>query len=54
MNAQCRLATYGTLGPGRSNYHQLSSLTGEWLRGSVRGDLYETAGARHRVFPGWS
>jgi gamma-glutamylcyclotransferase (GGCT)/AIG2-like uncharacterized protein YtfP len=52
MNAQCRLATYGTLGPGRSNYHQLSSLTGEWLRGSVRGDLYEDGWGAAQGFPG--
>jgi gamma-glutamylcyclotransferase (GGCT)/AIG2-like uncharacterized protein YtfP len=52
MNAQCRLATYGTLGPGQPNYHQLSSLTGEWLRGSVRGDLYEDGWGAAQGFPG--
>jgi gamma-glutamylcyclotransferase (GGCT)/AIG2-like uncharacterized protein YtfP len=52
MNAQHRLATYGTLGPGRPNHHQLSNLEGEWSRGSVRGDLREEGWGAAQGFPG--
>jgi gamma-glutamylcyclotransferase (GGCT)/AIG2-like uncharacterized protein YtfP len=52
MNAQRRLATYGTLGPGRPNHHQLSGLTGEWRRGSVRGDLHDQGWGAAQGFPG--
>ena len=37
-----RLATYGTLAPGRVNHHQLADLAGEWTTGSIRGRLVET------------
>ncbi len=40
-SAQTRLATYGTLAPGRANHHQLSDLQGRWLKGTVRGRLVE-------------
>lgn len=36
-----RLATYGTLSPGRENHHQLRGLRGTWRRGTVRGRLVE-------------
>ena len=36
-----RLATYGTLSPGRSNHGQLSDLPGRWLVGRVRGSLVD-------------
>ena len=36
-----RLATYGTLAPGRSNHGQLSDLPGRWLVGRVRGSLVD-------------
>jgi gamma-glutamylcyclotransferase (GGCT)/AIG2-like uncharacterized protein YtfP len=52
MKAQHRLATYGALGPGRPNHHQLSDLMGEWSRGSVRGDLYEKGWGAEQGFPG--
>ena len=29
-DAQTRLATYGTLAPGRPNHHQLADLRGHW------------------------
>jgi gamma-glutamylcyclotransferase (GGCT)/AIG2-like uncharacterized protein YtfP len=32
-----RLATYGTLGPGRPNHDQLAGLRGKWRTGTVRG-----------------
>lgn len=40
-SAHTRLATYGTLAPGRVNNDQLSDLTGEWRQGTVRGRLVE-------------
>ena len=42
--SNCRLAVYGTLAPGRSNYHQLNGLSGRWFEGTVRGHKYEDAG----------
>ncbi|HEY6744907.1 MAG TPA: gamma-glutamylcyclotransferase [Mycobacteriales bacterium] len=36
-----RLATYGTLAPGRPNHHQLDGLEGRWSRGHVRGRLVD-------------
>ena len=38
---EIRLATYGTLAPGRQNHGQLSDLPGRWLVGHVRGSLIE-------------
>ena len=34
-----RLATYGSLAPGRPNHHELDGLRGRWLSGQVRGTL---------------
>jgi gamma-glutamylcyclotransferase (GGCT)/AIG2-like uncharacterized protein YtfP len=34
-----RLATYGTLAPGRPNQHQLDGLEGRWFAGHVNGVL---------------
>jgi gamma-glutamylcyclotransferase (GGCT)/AIG2-like uncharacterized protein YtfP len=34
-----RLATYGTLGPGRSNHHHVAGVTGRWFTGTVTGRL---------------
>jgi gamma-glutamylcyclotransferase (GGCT)/AIG2-like uncharacterized protein YtfP len=34
-----RLATYGTLAPGRPNHDQLDGLEGRWLKGHVDGML---------------
>jgi gamma-glutamylcyclotransferase (GGCT)/AIG2-like uncharacterized protein YtfP len=36
-----RLATYGTLAPGRPNHHQLDGLEGRWSHGQVRGRLVD-------------
>ena len=38
-SADSRLATYGTLSPGRVNHHELAGLEGSWRQGSVRGKL---------------
>jgi len=39
--ASRRLATYGSLAPGRPNHHQLAALGGVWREGHVRGRLVE-------------
>jgi gamma-glutamylcyclotransferase (GGCT)/AIG2-like uncharacterized protein YtfP len=39
--ADMRLATYGTLAPGRPNHGELSDLPGRWLVGRVRGSLVD-------------
>ena len=39
--AHTRLATYGTLAPGRANNDQLADLKGTWRQGTVRGKLVE-------------
>ena len=36
------LAVYGTLAPGRSNYHIVEHLGGEWTEGLIEGNLQET------------
>jgi gamma-glutamylcyclotransferase (GGCT)/AIG2-like uncharacterized protein YtfP len=36
-----RLATYGSLAPGRPNHHQLDGLHGRWLKGHVFGKLVD-------------
>lgn len=39
MSIDHRLATYGTLAPGRVNHHQVAGLRGRWLEGTVTGRL---------------
>ena len=47
-SAETRLATYGTLVPGRVNDGQLAALKGSWRQGTVRGRLVEAGwGAEH-------
>jgi len=36
-----RLATYGSLAPGRPNHHHVADLDGRWLPGEVRGHLLQ-------------
>ena len=36
-----RLATYGSLAPGRPNHHHVADLRGRWLAGKVHGRLVE-------------
>lgn len=48
----CRLAVYGTLGPGRPNHHQLSGLSGRWIEGTVRGQLLEEGWGAELGYPG--
>lgn len=47
-----RLAIYGTLAPGRVNHHQISDLTGQWQRGTVRGKLLASGWGAALGFPG--
>ncbi|MBV9194219.1 MAG: gamma-glutamylcyclotransferase [Solirubrobacterales bacterium] len=47
-----RLATYGTLAPGRQNHGELSGLSGRWLVGHVRGSLVETGWGAKFGYPG--
>jgi gamma-glutamylcyclotransferase (GGCT)/AIG2-like uncharacterized protein YtfP len=49
--AEFRLATYGTLAPGRQNYGQLSDLPGRWLVGHVRGSLVDAGWGAKLGFP---
>lgn len=47
-----RLAVYGTLAPGKSNYGQLAGLAGTWSRGTVRGTLRPAGWGQAHGFPG--
>ena len=49
--AEIRLATYGTLAPGRQNHNQLSDLAGRWLVGHVRGSLVEAGWGAKLGYP---
>ena len=50
--AETRLATYGTLVPGRVNDGQLAALKGSWQRGTVRGRLVEAGWGAKLGCPG--
>ena len=50
--AETRLATYGTLAPGKPNHHQLAALKGRWSRGRVRGKLVEAGWGASLGYPG--
>lgn len=50
--ANRRLATYGTLAPGRPNAHLLADLSGRWAEGTVRGRLHEAGWGAKMGFPG--
>ncbi len=47
-----RLAVYGTLAPGRVNYHQISALAGTWQKGTVTGQLFPSGWGAALGFPG--
>ncbi|EGD59215.1 hypothetical protein Y88_1277 [Novosphingobium nitrogenifigens DSM 19370] len=51
-DADLRLATYGTLAPGRPNAHQLADLGGTWATGVVRGRLIAQGWGADLGFPG--
>ena len=50
--SETRLATYGTLSPGRPNHHHLAGLSGEWRSGLVRGRLLAEGWGADLGFPG--
>ncbi len=50
--ADTRLATYGTLAPGRVNHDQLADLKGYWRQGTVRGKLVEAGWGAELGYPG--
>ncbi|MEM9681925.1 MAG: gamma-glutamylcyclotransferase [Pseudomonadota bacterium] len=50
--AHSRLATYGTLAPGRINNEQLAALSGHWQQGTVRGQLVEAGWGADMGYPG--
>jgi gamma-glutamylcyclotransferase (GGCT)/AIG2-like uncharacterized protein YtfP len=50
--ADTRLATYGTLAPGRVNHHRLAGLKGRWQQGTVRGRLVDAGWAAALGYPG--
>ena len=49
--AGTRLATYGTLAPGRVNSEQLADLKGTWRQGTVRGRLVEAGWGAKLGYP---
>jgi len=49
--AQTRLATYGTLAPGKPNAYQLADLRGDWSNGTVRGRLLNEGWGAAMGFP---
>ena len=51
-SAETRLATYGTLAPGRINNHQLADLKGHWRQGTVTGRLVEAGWGAELGYPG--
>lgn len=51
MTIDERLATYGTLMPGRRNHHQLAGLEGRWLSGTVRGTLVQRGWGAELGYP---
>lgn len=51
MSISHRLATYGTLAPGRVNHHQLDGLAGTWTTGRIRGRLIEAGWGAALGFP---
>lgn len=50
--AQTRLATYGSLAPGRVNHHEVIGLRGEWSTGTIRGRLIEAGWGAELGYPG--
>jgi gamma-glutamylcyclotransferase (GGCT)/AIG2-like uncharacterized protein YtfP len=52
QKSDSRLATYGTLGPGRVNHGQLADLKGIWTKGTVRGRLVDGGWGSAIGYPG--
>ncbi len=52
LTAGHRLASYGTLAPGRVNHHKVSMIEGIWRTGIVRGWLSDDGWGATFGFPG--
>lgn len=52
IEAHHRLASYGSLAPGRENAHQLDALSGGWTKGTVRGHLKQSGWGAWIGYPG--
>ncbi|XYK80972.1 MAG: gamma-glutamylcyclotransferase family protein [Labrenzia sp.] len=50
--AEHRLATYGTLTPGRVNHHHVENVQGSWTTGVIRGRLIEAGWGTGLGYPG--
>jgi gamma-glutamylcyclotransferase (GGCT)/AIG2-like uncharacterized protein YtfP len=53
MSAETRLASYGTLAPGRENHAQVADLEGTWFKGTVRGRATVNPSGRWAGYPGF-
>ena len=53
MDATTRLASYGTLAPGRENAGQLEGLAGTWRTGTVHGHATTNTRGRWAGYPGF-
>ena len=51
-SAQTRLASYGTLAPGRANHHVMDGMVGHWRQGVVRGYLKDIGWGAAMGYPG--
>lgn len=51
LNGEHRLATYGTLAPGRRNHHHVSMIDGRWISGHVVGTLVDKGWAVEMGYP---
>ncbi len=49
--ARFRLASYGTLAPGRSNHHIMDGMDGTWSEGFVRGHLKQVGWGNEHGYP---
>ena len=52
MGPEHRLATYGTLAPGRANEGQLTMMQGRWMTGTIRGHLKDAGWGAAMGYPG--
>jgi gamma-glutamylcyclotransferase (GGCT)/AIG2-like uncharacterized protein YtfP len=53
MTTAHRLASYGTLAPGKSNHAQVEHLKGRWLKGTVRGTRTQAGWGQWIGYPGF-
>jgi gamma-glutamylcyclotransferase (GGCT)/AIG2-like uncharacterized protein YtfP len=49
---ETRLASYGSLAPGRVNNDQLAALNGRWVQGTVRGNRVDEGWGAGIGYPG--